>query len=56
MIKLTEKEWRTIHNALAVFQCTTRDAQRRKEVQELMDKVRDEAIAVILKENEPHEH
>ncbi len=42
---LTESEWRTIHNALVVYQCTTRDATRRQQLQTLMDKIRDEYIA-----------
>lgn len=50
-MQLTEREWRTVHNALSVFQSqygTIRDteyaAKRRKEIQELMDKVRDNFI------------
>lgn len=47
-LSFSESEWRTIHNALAVFQCSTTEPERRKDIQRLMDKVRDEAISVIL--------
>lgn len=52
---LTEEEWRTIHNALSVYQnqfgsvfLTKYAINKKQELQKLMDKVRDEYI------NEPN--
>jgi hypothetical protein len=42
---LTEEEWRTIHNALAIYQCGYRQHDDRQRIQQLMDKVRDYYIA-----------
>lgn len=49
--KLTEHEWRTIHNALAIYQgqfgtisSTPYTIKKREEIQRLMDKVRDNHI------------
>jgi len=46
-MELNENEWRTIHNALAVYQCSsfTGDHAQRKSIQQLMDKIRDNFIA-----------
>ena len=52
-MELTEREWRTIHNALAVYQAQTHlfgksykinYEQKRAEIQCLMDKIRDNFI------------
>jgi len=42
---LTTQEWRTVHNALAVYQCSFREIQKRRELQLIMDKIRDNFIA-----------
>ena len=51
---LSDDEWRAIHNALSVYQCsfvvdqlqeTAYVITKRKEIQQLMDKVRDNYIA-----------
>jgi hypothetical protein len=44
-VLLSEAEWRTIHNALAVYQCGFRQLPERTRIQALMDKVRDNYIA-----------
>jgi len=41
MHQLTEAEWRTIHNALAVYQCEFASTGQRQIIQRVMDKVRD---------------
>ena len=45
---LTESEWRTIHNALSVYQVQA-TARLKPILQELMDKVRDNYIAPYAK-------
>ena len=47
---LSEREWRTIHNALAIHQCGFRQQEDRQRVQVLMDTVRDRFIAPYVKE------
>ena len=48
---LTAQEWRTVHNALSIYQSqmgsitmTDLAARRRVEIQQLMDKIRDNFI------------
>jgi len=44
---LTHDEWRTVHNALSLYQIEMKLGTRRSaEVQVLMDKIRDEFIAL----------
>jgi len=45
--QLTETEWRTIHNALSIYQIRERRFGQRRvdEIQQLMDKIRDKFIA-----------
>jgi hypothetical protein len=49
-LDFTGSEWRRIHNALASYQCTHQamDLQARGETQKLMDKIRDEHIALTI--------
>ena len=49
---LSEKEWRTIHNALSAYQSTFGSVfltdytiEKKQELQQLMDKIRDHYIA-----------
>lgn len=49
VIELSEAEWRIVHNALAIYQCSFRHQHERQNIQRIMDTVRDEAISVILK-------
>lgn len=47
-VEFTEREWRAIHNALATYQSQYKNSEfalkRRKELQDLMNKIRDNFI------------
>src|SRR5262245_41718436 len=48
---LSESELRTIHNALAVHQCSYKgDSAMRQVIQQLMDKIRDQFIAKYVRD------